>query len=303
MRILVAGAGGFVGRRLIRLLVQRGHQVVAAVRQPLGAEEEGALREAGIESVVTDLARPDFRKFPSDVDALVSLAQSRHFREFPSRSEDIFTVNVDAFLRLLEWARVSGVRKIVYASTGGIFGSGELQGEIPRILAESPLGFYLATKLCAEALLQSYRRLFPTTVVLRPFFIYGPGQRADMLVPRLIASVREGRAVQLQGCDGLRFNPIFVDDAAAAFARAVELEGHHVLDLAGPEVVSLRKVCEVIGRLVGRDPVYTMLEQPAAEFVGNTRLTWVMIGRPVVRIEEGLKRCIADRSTMQRFES
>src|SRR5262249_49632632 len=161
---------------------------------------------------------------PGRADAVFSLAQARRFREFPEMAEETFAVNVQATLTLLQWALSSGVERFIQVSSGGVYGSGRqssLLCETDPLAMHSPIGFYLGTKLCSEVIFQNYSHFFRSAVTLRPFFIYGPGQRKDMFVARLIESIRTGARVRLQGENGLRMNPIFVEDAAAATARAL----------------------------------------------------------------------------------
>lgn len=295
MRILVTGAGGFVGRCLVPLLADQGNEVIALLRQP-NPELARAWPELGAVQVrVMDLERPAFAELP-DVEAVVALAQSRHFREFPDKADSIFAVNIGAHFALLEWARASGVRRIVYASSGGIYGPTARRSvaEDELLAVDSPLGFYLGSKLCAEVLFQNYRHFFDTAVILRPFFIYGPGQREDMLLPRLLRAVGERRPIQLQGRDGLRLNPVFVEDAARAFSAALHVKGSEVLNVAGPDIVSLRRLGEIIGGFAGTNPVFEQLPGEPSDYVGDTRRATALIGPCAVGIVEGLRRTIAE---------
>jgi len=296
MHIIVTGAGGFVGTRLVPLLARAGHRVLALVHQAPGPELRELFAGASIALRQFDLASADFGSLPGDAEAVVALAQSRAFRDFPDRAQDIFAVNVAAHLRLLDWARTSGVRRFVYASSGGIYGSrARLEvAESDLLAVDSPLGFYLGSKLCAEVIFQNYRHYFDTAAILRPFFIYGPGQREDMLVPRLIGSVRAGRAIQLQGRDGLRLNPIYVDDAAAAFAAALRVSGCKVINIAGPETVSLRELGERIGRLVRRQPVFEQVAGSPSDYVANIDAARTQLGAPRIGLDAGLARTIEE---------
>lgn len=288
--ILITGAGGFVGQRLARLLAERGRDVVALVqRQPEGAVA-ARLQHPRIRVEVMDLERPDFARLPNDIEGVVALAQCAHFRDFPRRAGEIFAVNVAAHAALLEWARAIDVRRFVYASSGGVYGplAPVPVAESHALSIDVPLGFYPGTKLCAEVLSQNYRHFFDTAVILRPFFIYGPGQRPDMLIPRLIESVRSGQAIKLQGRDGLRLNPIYVDDAVEGFAAALEANGHHVLNLGGPDVVTLRAIGELIGGLVGKALKFETTEGVPSDFVGDTTLARGILGAPRVGFPEGI---------------
>lgn len=162
-------------------------------------------------------------------------------------------VNVEQPLALLAAARQRGARHVIYASTGSIYAPS------PRPIREdapTPAnGFYAGSKLSAELLLKPYETLM-NVVILRYFFIYGPGQQRDMLLPRLVDNVRTGRPITLAGEHGVRIQPLHARDAAQAAVDALTLKGSHVINVAGPEVLSLRAVCEMAGKAIGVEPQF-----------------------------------------------
>lgn len=289
MRVLVTGASGFVGSALIRILAREGCEVLAATRSGQYPHR------TGVRPVKMDLAVLDVRCLPDGVDAIVSLAQSRCYRDFPEHAADVLRVNVEANLLLMDWARRAGVRRFVLASTGGVYA---LQARLAlaegdRLESMQTIDYYLTTKLSAELMLQSYAGFFETAVVLRPFFVYGPGQSEYMLVPRLIGSVRTGRPVQLASGEGPRLNPIYVDDAAQAFANALSLKGWQAMNIAGPDILSVREICDTIGRKLGRSPVYESVAGVPPDLIGNTDLARERLQLTQTRFEAGLGRIIA----------
>src|SRR5881628_2780832 len=175
---VVTGATGLIGSRLIDALLPE-YAVHGVARRPPARH--------GMTWHALDLATTcDLGSLPPRADAVVYLAQSEYFRDFPERSSNVFQVNVASLLRFLDYARKAGVRNFVFASSGGVYGSGDFQmSEEIQITARGDLGFYLTTKLCSEILAQNYSGFF-SVVVLRFFFVYGPTQRQTMLVPRLI---------------------------------------------------------------------------------------------------------------------
>ncbi len=226
---------------------------------------------------------------PRRIDAVIHLAQSENFREFPERASDIFSVNTAATVRLLDYARRAGARAFVLASSGGVYGTSDAAfTENAAIPALGNLGFYLGTRICAEIAAQPYSAYF-NLITLRFFFVYGPGQRKTMLIPRLIDNVRSGAPVMLQGEEGIRLNPTFVTDAAEAIFHALSLEGAHQINVAGPEVMSLREVCETIGAAVGRRPVYTIDRSPPGHIVGDISRMKERLQAPRVTFREGLQ--------------
>jgi nucleoside-diphosphate-sugar epimerase len=166
--------------------------------------------------------------------------------------------------------------------------------ESDTLAVDSPLGFYLGTKLCTEVLVQNYRHFFKAAVILRPFFIYGPGQRKDMLIPRLIESVRSGRPIELQGPEGLRLNPVFVEDAVIAFARALHVEGAHVMNVAGPDVLTLREIGESIAALLGTEAKFVRREGTPDDYIGTMETAIARLGLELTAFSEGLRRTLAD---------
>lgn len=289
---LVTGATGLMGSHLIPALA-RTREVHAVSR---GAAKLAAGRVRPLE---LDLAS-DFAldALPPRVEAVVHLAQSPHFREFPERAEHVHRVNALATVRLLEYARRAGARTFVLASTGGVYGHGErpFSEEDPVSLREDA-GFYTGTKLAAEAACASYARLL-RVIVLRFFFVYGPGQNATMLVPRLIRLVREGAPIVLQGGgDGIRLNPTHASDAARATERALDLPGSAIVNVGGPEVLTLRWMGEAIGRALGVEPRFAAeaTTQPR-HLVGDIRRMSALLGEPVIRFEDGVTALVRERA-------
>jgi nucleoside-diphosphate-sugar epimerase len=244
MKVLVAGATGFVAGTLVPRLLAGGHEVIA-----LGHDGARLRRFPGAQPMVVDLRRPDLGDaLPDDVDAVIHLAQANV--PFPAGAADLFAVNVGSVQQLLEYARRRGVRRFVYASTGSVYGGGDR----PWKESDPPLGagYYAATRQAAERLVVAYGDLLPY-VVLRTITPYGPGQR-NRLVPGLIGRVRNGQAVTLREGGRPRMNPVFDAHVAEVFAQALDVSGNQVVNLGGDEVLSVREMAEVIGRELGTAP-------------------------------------------------
>lgn len=299
MRVLVTGASGFVGQRLVVQLANSGHDVFALARRYVDFADDArpSQSRATITRVLQDLETLDVATLPK-VDAVISLAQSSLFREFPDQAQPVFDVNVTANLKILQWAANAGVRKFVHASSGGIYAGrpGKQFLETDLLAVDSPLGFYLGTKLCSEIVFHNFRHFFETSIILRPFFIYGPNQRKDMFIARLIESVQEGRPISLQGDNGLRVNPIYVDDAVDAFAAALDVQGPHVINIAGPDTLTLRDVGVMIGQAVGKDPVFETRPGSPVDYVGDLSLANEKLGRPRVSFARGIDLSVGGSS-------
>lgn len=280
MRILVTGGTGFIGRNLLPTLAE-GHEVFALTR--------GGPAEAGdVEWIEQDLAKPlDSSALPRKIDAVVHLAQSKRYREFPEGAEDMFSINVESTFRLLEYARQAGASHFLFASTGGVYGSGE------EALSEgdklNPLNFYLSSKCSAEALVAGYRNSL-VTVVFRFFFVYGPGQER-MLMPTLIDKTQAGEEIEIEGDPGLRINPIHVGDAVEAFPPALQLQRSDLFNVAGEETVAIGDLVREIGKAVGKEPrVRHTVDEPPGDLIGaNQRMKDVLGVTPRISLAEGIR--------------
>ncbi|OAI49740.1 hypothetical protein AYO43_02840 [Nitrospira sp. SCGC AG-212-E16] len=283
-RCLVTGASGLIGSHLLQALTPE-WEIHAIARRGVPGPAS-----AGIVWHDVDVSRAlDVHELPLHVDAVIYLAQSEHFRDFPERAMDIFEVNTFGLLRMLDYARRCGARTFIYGSSGGVYGPGTTNtSEDSPVLAEGDLGFYLGSKLCSEIVALNYSKLMNVTI-LRFFFVYGPGQRKTMLVPRLIDSVRTGKLITLQGKDGIRLNPTYVTDAAGAIIRALELEGTHKINIAGPEILSLFQICESIGRLLRCRPVYSVEAAPPRDIIGDITKMTDLLTAPKVGFQKGLQ--------------
>lgn len=279
-RIIITGASGLIGKRLVSDL-ERHAELIAVGRH--------ALSISGVTWIPHDFSRPKLPELPPDSTTVIYLAQSEHFRQFPERAQDIFDVNVSGVQKMLEWARTSGVKRFILASSGGVYGHGDTAfREDDAIGPIGPLGYYLASKHCAELLAGSYANCF-TIAILRFFFVFGPGQKQSMLIPRLVDSVRNGRPITLQGHEGIRINPIFVDDASMAIRRSLELTRSHTINVAGPEVLSMRQIGTLIGQAVGREPVFEIEQDVIPRHLsGDISKMCTLLAPPRVSFADGL---------------
>ena len=284
--VVVTGASGFIGGRLIARLPEM--QIWALSRQrPIGAG-------ANVTWIPTDLAEGDLpTSLPNQIDAVIHLAQSTRYREFPEAAREIWDVAVTGTQRLFDYALRAGARHFVLGSTGGLYrhGPDPSREDQPADEEGGNLAFYFTAKRAAEDLARQYTASL-NVATLRFFFVYGGGQRETMLMPRLVRSVIEGRPLTLQGQEGMRLNPVHVDDAVKAVAAALSLDCSTVINIAGPDVLSMRSIGDRIGTLVGRSPVYTTENTAPRDLIADISRMRSMLGDPENTMDRGLAELI-----------
>ncbi len=285
-KILITGANGLLGRHVITALREH-YAVHALVRAIPDLPAEGVKYHA-----VDFGGNWSTHDLPEAVDTVIHLAQSAHFREFPEKALDVFRVNVASTASLLDYAYRNGVKRFIYASSGGVYGSGSVAfDENAPIMPPGQLGYYLGSKLCGEILVQNYAP-FMKVIVLRFFFIYGPGQKRSMLIPRLIDNIKAGRAITIQGQQGIRINPIHVSDATRAMVSAITLEQSATFNIGGPEVLSLRNICEIIGEDLHFVPKYVIQTSTSQDLIGDITAMKEQLCMPQVHIADGIKELL-----------
>lgn len=280
-KILVTGGTGFLGREFLNLF-NCDYDIYSVVRKPASVP--------GVHEIIADLSE-DFStvNFPTEIDAVVHLAQSEHFRKFPEKAVDIFRVNTYSTMMLLDYAQKAGSKKFVLASTGSVYGGSE--SVITEETPVRPDSFYAESKLAAERLVLAHEK-FLAPVIFRYFFIYGPGQE-NRLIPGLIQKVLEEKPVTLAGERGLRLNPLYVSDAAGMLHAAIQSASGGIFNAAGEKPSDLREVCETIAKLCAKTPRFET--GPAVQNHFGTDISKLRNQfrfKPAFSLEQGLKRTL-----------
>jgi UDP-glucuronate 4-epimerase len=251
MRFVVTGAAGFIGSHLLHTLLEQGHDAVGW--DAFTDYYDPARKEQNARGL--PVARVDLVEDPIELegyDGVFHLAGQPGVLSFG----DVFPLyvrqNVLASRRLFEAAAAAGVRT-VFASSSSIYGDAESyptsEDSVPR-----PISPYGITKLASEHLAYAHgRECGLDAVVLRYFTIYGPRQRPDMALSKMIDCLVDGRPFELHG-DGTQSRSFtYVGDAVDATIAAMERGASGaVFNVGGGEEVSMLDVIEALARVSGR---------------------------------------------------
>lgn len=287
-KILITGGTGLLGRRLCELLLNSGYEIILLTRKKIKQPQKGiTYLEADLSQKIT-LSKSDI----GAIDTVFHLAQADGHGDFIGSASNIVSVTLNSLCQLAELSCSLGVKKFILASSGGIYGGGEqtFTEESPITFSDS-LSFYLATKAAAEYLLKYFNKYFDISM-LRYFFIYGPNQKSEMLIPRMLDAIMKDKEITLSTEQGPLLNPIYVDDAAKATMACMKTEKFPIINIAGDEIISLRKICEMIGSLIGKEPTFSIQNGSVKNFIGNNTLMRQTLHVPETLLMMGLQALV-----------
>lgn len=241
--ILVTGGTGFIGRHLCRRLTENGYSVRVLSRRS-AAMGRG---DAGVEIVPGDVGdRESVLRAMEGAQGVFHLASL--LGAAPVDRGRFLEVNARGTENVLSAARRAGVRRFVHVSSVGVLGS--IQG--PPAGEDAPYhpeDIYELSKQQGEEIARRFAAEGDPVVIVRPTWVYGPGDRRTLKLMRAIQKryfffVGDGRTLE---------HPIFVEDLVEGMGRCLTagLKAGEILTLGGAQIVPIRELCEVIADSLG----------------------------------------------------
>jgi UDP-glucose 4-epimerase len=222
LNILVTGAGGLIGSKVSRRLLQEGHKVTSidnfSTGFPGNIPKEVTLIQGDVQdpAIIQNLGGKNF-------EAILHIAgQSSGEISFDDPVYDLET-NTKSTLMLLQYALKTGCKKFVYASSMSVYGNSEKQ-PVNENTEPSPISHYAVGKLASEHYMRIFSKLGISTTSLRLFNVYGPGQNLKNLRQGMISIYLEqalkNKHIHVKG-SGDRFRDfVYIDDVVDAFIKA-----------------------------------------------------------------------------------
>jgi dTDP-glucose 4,6-dehydratase len=307
-KVLVTGAGGFIGSHLVEQLLDRGCQVRAFVHYN-SFNRWGWLdylpddKKSAIEVFTGDIRDPNgVRQAMKGIEVVFHLAALIGIPYSYHSPDSYVDTNIKGTLNILQAARDAGVMKIIHTSTSEIYGTAQFV-PITEEHPVNPQSPYAATKSGADFLALTFFRSFGTPVaVVRPFNTYGPRQSTRAVIPTIITQVLSGqKAIKLGALSPTR-DLNFVQDTAAGFiaaANADETVGE-VVNLGTKQEISVGDLAKLIGKIIGTDIEVTSDQErirPEASEVerllaDNAKALRLMNWKPAFTLTHGLTETI-----------
>ncbi len=266
-KVLVTGAGGFIGSHLTEELARQGAQVRAFLRYNARGDA-GLLRfvpaelRDGLDLRFGDITDPwSVEDAMTGVDVVFHLAALIAIPYSYVAPASYVAANVSGTLNVLQAARRLGTSRVVHTSTSETYGTAIYTpiDEKHAMQGQSP---YSASKIGADKIAESFHKSFGTPVAtIRPFNTFGPRQSARAVIPTIIAQVLAGRPeLRLGSLDPVR-DLTFVKDTAAGFLAVAAADAcvGEVTNVAAGKGITIGELAKRILALTGREdmPIVT----------------------------------------------
>jgi len=296
MNFLITGAAGFLGSTLANYLAREGHQVRAL--DDLSKGDPAALSPE-VHFTRGDVSdRPKLWTLLQEVDCVYHLAARVSVPESVLYPREYNASNVGGTVSLMEAMRDVGVRRVILASSGAVYGD---QGEQP--LTESatpdPHSPYAVSKIAAEYYVRTIGKLWGMeTVCLRIFNAYGPGQHLPPshppVVPHFLRQALRGGTLVVHGDGQQTRDYVYVDDVISAMVAAATASTVNglVINVGSGTETSIRELVKKVGEVTGRE-VESLNNANTSGGVSRMKADLTLAGqklnyKPSIKLDEGL---------------
>jgi len=306
-KVLVTGAGGFIGSHLTERLVNLGANVRALVRYN-SRNDQGVLEllpsevKEKVEIVMGDLRDPEtLRDVMKDIDIVFHLGALIAIPYSYIRPREAIETNVMGTLNVLNAAKAINVKKVIHTSTSEVYGTAQYVpiNEKHPLQGQSP---YSASKIGADKIAESFYKSYGLPIAtIRPFNTYGPRQSARAVIPTIISQALSNDKIYLGSVHPTR-DLTYVEDTVSGFIRIADSENSvgEVINIGSNFNISIGELADKIISIIGKDveiisdpkrirPQDSEVERLLAD---NSKAEELIGWKPMVSLDEGLKRTI-----------
>lgn len=299
MKILLTGGAGFIGSNLTKRLVNEGHSVVVL---------DNLLRGNKIEKDIFE--KIDFRlgdvrdaQFVNDAakgcDVIIHFAAVLGVDVVADNPVETMDVEVIGTRNVVMAAHANNVKKIMYASTSGIYGHSAFENVLTEEVLVDPRTSYAMAKRYNEIYLASHHDEKGIDIVsLRFFNVYGYNQDNRMVVPRFFEQAIKGEKITVFGTGMQTRDFTYIDDTVESCIRLLNVKGCHIVNIANEEEWCIKDLADKIKEITQSNSELTYVEAPSKRYdyeverrVGSSsKLFEITKYKPDTKLYDGLAK-------------
>jgi UDP-glucuronate 4-epimerase len=314
MKIIVTGGAGFIGSHVVRNLLSEGNQVT--IIDDFNDFYDPSIKRANVASfseveTPVEVETIDLRNWEAmraifeavRPDAVIHLAARAGVRPSIADPKLYIDTNITGTFHVLEAARLSGCRRILFASSSSVYGLSKtvpFREDLPILQTLSP---YAATKIAGEQFCGNYVNLHGMRIAcLRFFTVYGPGQRPDLAIHSFTNAIENGLPIKQFGDGSTRRDYTYIDDIVQGVLGAlsyVDGEGplFEIFNLGENETTTLAKLISSIEKALGKKAIIERLPEQKGDMpltaADITKARTLLGYAPRTPIRDGIPKFVA----------
>lgn len=299
MKILITGGAGFIGSNLASRLVADGHDVVV-----LDSLLRGNKLDKETFSKITFI-KADVRDFDAVKKAAAGCDLIFHFAAVlgvdivADNPVETMDVEVIGTRNVVFAAEVNNIKKIMYASTSGIYGHSAIEAALTEEVLVDPRTSYAMAKRYNEIYLASHSEEKGIDVIsLRFFNVYGWNQDNRMVVPRFFEQAMANEDITVFGSGKQTRDFTYIDDTIESCVRLMKTKGCHIINIANEAEWCIEEVANQIKEITNSDSKIIYLDAPKKRYdyeverrVGDSKKLKGIAGyKPDTELKDGLTK-------------
>jgi UDP-glucose 4-epimerase len=300
MKYLVTGGAGFIGNHLTRRLVELDHEVVVIDNLLRGNKLDKEILEK------ITLIQSDVRDRQVVLDAARGCDIIFHFAAVlgvdvvADNPVETMETEVSGMQNVVNSALYHGVKKIIYASTSGVYGKSAIESSVNEEFEVSPSSSYSIAKRYNEIYLKSvYQEKNLQSSSLRFFNVYGPKQDNRMVIPRFFEQGRKNQPITVYGSGNQTRDFTYIDDVIEAIIRVSQIvSGCEIINVSNNYEYSIMELAKKVKQILHSESEIQTISPPASRYdfevqrrVGSSAKLFSLTGFcPNTSLEDGLKK-------------
>lgn len=255
--ILITGGLGFIGSHIVNELINENKVIIIDNLSTGNINNLKNPTHENLEIIKQDLRDVDFNKITSKIDYIFHLAAMASVPLSMEKPIECNDVNVNATIKLLNYAAENKVKKVIFSSSSAVYGQNENMPlkETEPLMPKSP---YAASKACCELYLKSFYDSYGLNyTALRYFNVFGPGQDKNSqyaaVIPNFISALLDNEQPEIYGDGEQTRDFIYVKDIVNANINAAKSDYNGIVNVASGEKLSINQLYEIIQKTLASD--------------------------------------------------
>ncbi len=257
MKILVTGGVGFIGKYLVRSLLEKDHSVTIFDNISNSTKDSiSSLVDIGAKIIEGDITKPlDIQNAVKDQDLVIHLAAKISVSESIKNPAETFQVNVDGTRNVLAACEKNHVKKLIVASSAAVYGEGSPDVKSTEKLETNPISPYGKSKVKMEQEIREFESKHDIDcIILRFFNIYGIGQSSEYagVITKFMERITQEKPLEIFG-DGLQTRDfVAIDDVISSIYNAISHGKSGTYNISSGRVITIKELAELMVSISGK---------------------------------------------------